>query len=103
MMSDQSIYEITRRAAAAVTRRHSFLLMAGASTAAATPLTAEAGEAGKKARKRCKRQRGACRASVEEFCAGAPGCLDHLLPCCEPLATCNARESTECLIRPQPN
>lgn len=102
-MSENDVYEITRRAAAAVTRRHSFLLMGGVAAAAATAPAAEAGEAGKKARKRCKRQRGACRASVEEFCGGTPACLDHLLPCCEFLATCNARESTACLIRPQAN
>lgn len=102
-MSEESIYEITCRAAAAVTRRHSFLLMGGVAAAVATPLTAEAGEAGKKVRKRCKRQRGECRASVEEFCEGNSTCLDHLLPCREPLAICNARESTECLIQPLPN
>lgn len=102
-MSEESVYEITRRAAAAVTRRHAFLLMSGAAAAAATPGAAEAGEAGKKARKRCKRQRGACRESVEEFCEGNLECLDHLLPCCDPLETCNARESTECLLRPLPN
>lgn len=102
-MSDDSVYEITRRAAAAVTRRHSFLMMGGVAATATTAMTAETGEAGKKARQRCKRQRGACRASVEEFCVGTPTCLEHLLPCCDPLATCNARESTECLIRPQPN
>jgi len=102
-MSEESVYEITRRAAAAVTRRHSFLMMGGVAAAAATPAIAEAGEAGKKARKRCKRQRGACRGSVEEFCAGSSTCLDHLLACCDPLATCNARASTECLIQPLPN
>jgi hypothetical protein len=102
-MSEDSVYEITRRAAAAVTRRHSFLMMGGVAATAAAPVTAEAGEAGKKARKRCKRQRGACRASVEEFSEGTLTCLNHLLPCCDPLATCNARESTECLLRPQPN
>ncbi|MGH2614317.1 MAG: hypothetical protein ACRDJC_03680 [Thermomicrobiales bacterium] len=107
-MTTQSAYgltrELTRRAAAAVTRRHSFLTLGAATlTAAAAPKSVEAGKAGKKARKKCKRQRGKCRASVEEFCEGDATCESSLLPCCDPLATCNAGASTECLLTSIPN
>ncbi len=97
-MSEESIYEITRRAAAAVTRRHSFLLLSGAAGAAAAPITAEAGDAAKKVRRRCRRQKAQCQASVEEHCGASSGCVDNLLPCCEALATCNASASTECFL-----
>jgi hypothetical protein len=102
-MTEEIDYEIRRRAAASVTRRHSFLMMGGAASAAAVPVIGEASEAGKKARKRCKRQRGECRASVEEFCGSSASCLADLLPCCDPLATCNARASTACLLNFQVN
>ena len=103
-MSEANDYEITRRAAAAVTRRHSFLMMGGVAAgrrdAAARPRPA----------KRARRPGNG--ASANAASAGqawrnpaqaSPTCLDHLLPCCDPLATCNARESTECLLRPLPN
>ncbi len=99
-MNEGPDYEVTRRAAAAVTRRHSFLTLGGAAlmAAVAAPATAEAGKAAKKAKKRCKRQKGQCRTSVEEFCGSNAPCLESLLQCCEPLATCNAGASTDCFI-----
>lgn len=99
-MNEGTDYELTRRAAAAVTRRHSFLTLGGAAltAAVAAPATAEAGKGARKARKRCKKQEGKCRTSVEEFCGGNASCLESLFRCCEPLATCDAGASTDCFL-----
>lgn len=92
--------EVTRRTAAAVTRRHSFLTLGGAALTAAGATADEvaASKAGKKAKKKCQQQRGECRASVEEACGTSEQCLANLLPCCEPLATCNAGAATDCFV-----
>src|SRR5688500_12114992 len=99
-MNEGTDYELTQRAAAAVTRRLTFLTLGGAAltAAVAAPATAEAGKAARKARKRCKRQKGQCRTSVEEFCGTNATCLANLLTCCEPLATCNAGASIDCFL-----
>ena len=51
-------------------------------------------------RRRCKAQVAPCRAVIEEVCAGNgsdPDCAERLLPCCEPLATCDAGAAFQCI------
>jgi hypothetical protein len=49
---------------------------------------ARAAKAGKKARKRCRRQRGPCEAFIESGCGTSQACLSARLPCCGDLAKC---------------
>lgn len=92
-----------QRPAAAVSRRGSLRVLGGAAltSAFAAPTVAVAGKAGKKARKRCKRQRGQCLASIEKFCqpkADPNACESLFTPCCEHFAACSAAKGIECLF-----
>ncbi len=96
---------VSRRAVAGVSSKAS-LLVAGAAVlgAARFPLETRAGKAGKKARKRCKQQKGECLAGIEAFCiANIPvdlqGCIATFASCCNSLTRCDARSSTECLMQ----
>jgi hypothetical protein len=64
----------------------------------AAPDTTRAAKAGKQAKKRCKRQQGACADAVRAFCLDDETCLTALLPCCALLARCNAGAATECFL-----
>jgi hypothetical protein len=114
-MNGTAFDTITLRAAAAISRRSSLLTLGGAALGVtlAAPLVAEAGKAGKKARKKCKKQVGKCKTVVAEFCStieadtrsrqviasgGEAECLAVLNPCCEFLRNCSADDSTECII-----
>lgn len=102
-MNGNAFDALTRQAAAAISRRRSFLTLGGAALTAAiaAPSIAEAGKAGKKAKKKCKKQVDKCEAKVRDFCElqkGEEECLADLLPCCQPLKGCNAGESTECFL-----
>ena len=93
-------------------RRESLKVLAASAfvAAAARPHAVDAKKGGKnggnnrrgKGRKRCQRQEGQCRQSIEEFCArtARPAeCVEDFGPCCEPLARCQASASLECLFR----
>jgi hypothetical protein len=57
-------------------------------------------QAGKRCRRRCKAQVAPCRAVIAEACAGPgsdPECAERLLPCCDPLATCDAGAAFQCI------
>lgn len=91
----------TRRTATTFSRRRSLLKLSGAAMAGvvAAPSVAEAGQCGEKCRKRCRRQVGKCEDVVRAFCEGqGMGCLQALLPCCDPLGACNSAASTQCFI-----
>ena len=50
--------------------------------------------------RRCQAQVEPCRQVIEEACAGDgnnPECAQRLLPCCEPLATCDAGAAFQCI------
>jgi hypothetical protein len=86
-------------------RRVSFkaLGIAGLSAALLAPRTIEAKQsAGKKARKKCKRQVGQCRAAVEAFCERSTFCFDAFSPCCEHLSTCNVTAYLTCFHAVEP-
>jgi hypothetical protein len=85
----------TRRTVAAISRRASLLTLGSAALAAAAsrPREADAAKAGKKCKKRCKRQGEQCRAKTEDVCAGAvdpTACREFFRPVCEALGRCNA-------------
>jgi hypothetical protein len=49
---------------------------------------------------RCQSQVEPCRTVIEEACArdgNNPECAQRLLPCCEPLATCDAGAAFQCI------
>ena len=50
-------------------------------------------------RRRCKAQVAPCQTVIEAACAGDgnPDCAARLLPCCDPLATCDAGTAFQCI------
>ncbi len=98
-MDSRTIDTLTRQDRSAGNRRTSLKALGAAMLAAAftRPLAADAGECGKKVKKRCQQQKAQCIASVEGFCE-SEGCLAKRLPCCDSLATCNASAALECLF-----
>jgi hypothetical protein len=76
---------------------------AGLSTALLAPRTIEAKQsAGKKARKKCRRQVGQCRAAFEAFCERSTFCFEAFSPCCEHLSTCNVTAYLTCFHAVEP-
>lgn len=114
-MNAQRLDHFAREAATAISRRRSLITLGSAASAlaalsvGATRETAIAGK-GKKCRKRaqkkvkktCRRQVSACQQAVDEGCAESVGdpevCRELLLPCCDPLATCDAGASYACVF-----
>ncbi len=87
------------RLATAASRRASLVALGGVVTglAFASPKS-EARKGGKKnkARKKCLKQVEACRAQLRDFCERNAACEAEILPCCAPLADCQAGETVEC-------
>jgi hypothetical protein len=94
----------TRQTAMTISRRRSILTLSGAGVAGAVagPLVAQAGKRGKKCKKKCQQQVSQCEDVVRAFCndvdPSGNGCLMTVLPCCDPLKSCNAAASTQCFI-----
>ncbi len=99
---------MSTRAFAAVTRhtvavsRRSSLVALGLASVGATPLLAGAkGKAGKKARKKCRKQVEPCKAAFDPVCEGTMGeeeCRQFASECCESLKTCNADAAMTCVV-----
>ena len=56
--------------------------------------------AGKRCKRRCKAQVAPCQTVIEAACASPgsdPECAERLLPCCDPLATCDAGTAFQCI------
>ena len=112
-MDGTTFEPFVRRATAAVSRRASLLAVGATALAPALggPSLVQAGKAGKKAKKKCKRQRGQCETFiVTEVCAvdgttrqgaiggeGIPNCVEVFTPCCDFFAQCQAGEGLSCL------
>ena len=106
-MNNLAFDALARNAAAAVSRRASLLTLGGAGLVAAMahPQLAGAGKAGKKAKKKCKKQVGQCRDNFTQHCAVCCSdteeefdlCFATFAACCEPLAQCNAAATFACL------
>lgn len=99
---DTGIFDALARRAA-MSRRGSLRALGGAAMTGvlAAPMAASAGKAGRKAPKRCQRQRGQCLAFVKEFCAPKElpeVCQGFLSPCCADFASCRAGEGIACLF-----
>jgi hypothetical protein len=86
------------RCASPVLNRRLSLAALGLATLAAMnqPANAGASKAGRKARKKCKRQRGPCAAFVRADCGTNQACLDNTLPCCDLLGRCNFAAFAAC-------
>jgi hypothetical protein len=112
-VSEQIIDTFTRRAADAVSRRTSLVVLAGTALTAvtATPSAARGGRKGKKRKKRndgdsnaigplaqarCASQADQCRAIFTDLCQDAQ-CLSRIF-CCNPLATCDADGALACIF-----
>jgi hypothetical protein len=81
--------------------------------ATAVPSLAQAGKAGKKAKKKCQRQRGQCQTFVETSLCVEPArgagvdvsgegavvvsCVEFFRPCCDFFAQCQAGQGLSCL------
>jgi hypothetical protein len=113
-MNEQAFDGLTRRAAAAVSRRSSLAALGGAALAAGlvapTPYDVRAAK-GKKKKKKCQKQLGQCQEATKEFCDSLPivkivaqsvtaegTCEAFLSECCSHFSSCNAREGVECLL-----
>jgi hypothetical protein len=98
-MRESTLAVLSHRASAAVSRRASLLSLGGAALAslAAPATTAHAGTAGKKAKRKCKRQVGQCRAAWEDLCMGNPNCESDFFACCQPLARCDVAAYLTCV------
>ena len=86
-MNDQAPDAITPTRTPAMNRRTSLAAL-GAAAFAARNRTAKAGKAGKKARKKCEKQRGPCERFIREGCGASQECLAARLPCCRSLEKC---------------
>lgn len=92
-------FDTIARAAGADRRRAMLALgAAGLAMTLAQPRAAWAGKAGKKARKKCKRQIATCTDQVTAYCAQTAEptvCQDVLLPCC---ASCHVADGVMCVL-----
>jgi len=85
-MHETTFDVLARRASAAHDRRASLKALGAAA----------AGKAGKKARKMCQRQVGACKSEFDKACEGAEVCLS-LATCCDFLRNCDAAGQIKCI------
>ena len=100
-MSSYSVDTVARRAATAISRRHSLLTLGGAVLAATVPKPSVS-EAKKKSRKdcqkkeqqRCTKDFAACRNMLLAKCGGTPACVTAQA-CC---ATCSATGYLSCVL-----
>jgi hypothetical protein len=104
-MRDRTIDALPVSAADALSRRRSLIALCGVALAAAVgiPAPARAGKAGKKSKKKCRRQIGQCESSVKAFCVaplliGPTECETLLLPCCQSFAGCHAGNAYQCFV-----
>lgn len=81
-------------------RRASILALGAAALATvARPSPTRAGKAGKKAKKKCKRQIGQCKSSIAALCADEPAeCEKVLAPCCTSFKGCQAGAAYQCIV-----
>lgn len=82
-------------------RRASIVALGAAALAAVVtrPSPARAGKAGKKAKKKCKRQIGQCQSSIADLCADEPAeCEEVLAPCCTSFKGCQAGAAYQCIV-----
>ena len=104
-MNTSAFDAFTRRTAAGVSRRASFLALGGAALAAVAtpPAIGEAAnkKAKKQAEKKCKKEVNQCRAFVTQECAkesdSAATCEAQAQPCCNAFAKCKASAALNCL------
>jgi hypothetical protein len=105
-MHYRRLLETAVRDAPSVSRRISLFGLGGLALAAATGTApARAGKAGRKVKKTCRRQIGACESTVQGFCNGPTveedereACRTVFLPCCVLFDGCDAAAAYACLM-----
>ena len=91
---------VRRSATAALSRRASLIALGGAAfVSVARPRTTRAGKAGKKARRKCKRQAAQCRAAFVDICDTNQDCTDLTNVCCAYFSRCHAGAAVRCLTQ----
>jgi hypothetical protein len=96
-MSKTRFAFVARLTTNAVSRRTSLALGAASLLAAARPVATDAAKAGKKAKRRCKRQADQCRAFHVDICDTNQSCTDITNECCAHFGRCAAGEAVACL------
>jgi hypothetical protein len=103
-MNTSAIEALTRHAGG-LSRRGSLRLLGAAALASAVSASGVA-KAGKKTQTRCQKRADPCQGQLEQcrsyivlFCEGNADCEKFSLPCCEPLARCDAAEAFTCLFQ----
>jgi len=105
-MTGNAFDALTRHAADGVSRRTSLLAMGGAALTAAVakPTLTQAGKAGKKAKKKCKKQGKPCREFGEIACEAfvsppdVEDCIAAANECCQSLTKCKGNQFFVCVI-----
>lgn len=94
-------FAATTRRAASMSRRGSLRALGGAALTGflAAPVAAGAGNTGRKAQRRCRRQREQCRTVFADLCEGAPTCEAAFAPCCEHFSRCDAGKGITCVYQ----
>jgi hypothetical protein len=100
-LNEQTFDTLSRRADLGLSRRMSLVALGAAALIGLTPARADAGKAGKKARKKCKSQVAACATGIAQVCTGSPECA-NLIPCCDFLGTCDAGAFIQCIGQNSP-
>jgi hypothetical protein len=98
-MSERIFDSLTRRTAAAMSRRCTLLTLGSAVVAAAAggPTTTSAARRGKKTNNRCQNQVGGCRSVIAAVCELEPAQCLAAVDCCSSLGTCNVTAFFDCL------
>jgi hypothetical protein len=97
-MSKSRFAAVARLATDAVSRRTSLAALGAVSLLAVTrPIGTEAAKAGKKAKRKCKRQASECRAFYVDVCDTNQFCIDTSNTCCAHFGRCAAGAAIACL------
>jgi hypothetical protein len=102
-MTSEAFESLTRRAAAAISRRGSLAVLGGTALAAASrPEVSDAKKGGqsrgKKQKKKCKNDAAACKNTLIVGCQGDQECITTLTPCRD---TCRENGFLTCLLAAQ--
>jgi hypothetical protein len=97
-MSKIVFTDVARLATNTVSRRASLTALAAASVLMGSrPIATQGAKAGKKTRRKCKRQDTQCRAFYVDVCDTNQSCTDATNTCCAYFGRCAAGEAIRCL------
>ena len=104
-VNDRAFDAFVRKAGSSQNRRASLKALGAAAVvaAASSPLAAKAGKAGKKVRKKCRKQGVPCLAFAADMCDAllpdpeVAECIELFQPCCSSIQKCNGPAFFECV------